>query len=236
MRLDKFLCESQGITRSVAGNMVKKGRVNINGQRAKSASIKVQPDDDIISLDGEPVMADAGFQYFMMHKPAGYVCANQDSEHPIVFDLLKNEKKLKNLHTVGRLDKDTTGLLFITDDGNWSHVMTSPKHDHPKTYRTFLAEPLIEDAEQQCHQGFMLNNETHPTKPAVLERISDHEVLLTISEGRYHQVKRMFAAMGNRVEKLHRENIAGIPLDPKLAPGEYRTLTPSERLALGITP
>lgn len=234
MRLDKFLCESQGITRSVAGSMVKKGRVNINGQRAKSAAVKVKPSEDVIALDGITLCADSGFQYFMMHKPAGYVCANQDSEHPIVFDLLKNEKKLKNLHTVGRLDKDTTGLLFITDDGNWSHVMTSPKHDHPKTYRTFLAEPLIENAEQQCQQGLMLNNETHLTKPAVLERISDREVLLTISEGRYHQVKRMFAAMGNRVESLHRENIAGVPLDANLAPGEYRTLSQAERLALGI--
>jgi 16S rRNA pseudouridine516 synthase len=235
MRLDKYLCETQGVSRSIAGTMVKRGRININGVRAKSASIKIKPETDAIQLDGNIIQGETGFRYFMMHKPDGLVCANQDSEHPIVFDLMKDTKNLKTLHTVGRLDMDTTGLLFITDDGQWSHTMTSPKHEHDKTYRTWLAEPLAHDAENACKTGMMLNGETHITKPALLNRISDTEVLLTITEGRYHQVKRMFAALGNRVIKLHREHFSGIDLDQSLAPGEYRELTNAERQTLNIT-
>lgn len=228
MRLDKFLCESQGFTRSIAGKYVKQGRVQINGKRSISASLKINPQSDDIRLDGESLHLQTGFRYYMMHKPAGYVCANHDGENPIVFDLMANEKHLQKLHTVGRLDLDTTGLLFISDDGQWSHKLTSPKHDHPKTYRAWLAEPLIADAEQQVLHGLKLHDEMQLTKPARLQRISDSEVLLTISEGRYHQVKRMFAAMGNRVVKLHRENIAGIALDSDLAEGEYRLLREDE--------
>lgn len=234
MRLDKYLCETQGVSRSIAGSMVKKGRVSINGQQAKSASIKVKNGEDSITLDGDKIEHNSGFRYYMMHKPEGVVCANHDSEHAIVFDIMPDIKNKKDLHTVGRLDKDTTGLLFITDDGQWSHVMTSPKHDHTKTYRTWLAEPLVKNAESECEAGILLNNETHPTKPALLKRITDTEVLLTISEGRYHQVKRMFAALGNCVVKLHRESFSGTSLDANLAPGEYRELTPKEKQHLKI--
>ena len=234
MRLDKYLCETQGVSRSIAGTMVKRGRISINGVRAKSASIKIKPESDAIQLDGNVIQGETGFRYFMMHKPEGVVCANQDSEHPIVFDLMQDTNNLKTLHTVGRLDMDTTGLLFITDDGQWSHGMTSPKHEHTKTYRAWLAEPLAHDAENACKEGMMLNGETHITKPALLERVSDTEVLLTITEGRYHQVKRMFAALGNRVVKLHREAFSNIQLDNKLLPGEHRHLTPKEKKSLGI--
>jgi 16S rRNA pseudouridine516 synthase len=234
MRLDKFLCETQGVSRSIAGNMVKKGRVSINEKRAASPSLKIKPNEDNIALDGKAINGATGFRYFMMHKPEGVVCANQDSEHPIVFDLMKATINLQTLHTVGRLDIDTTGLLFITDDGQWSHTLTSPKHQHDKTYRTWLAEPLIEDAETRCQNGMLLHNEMHQTKPAKLSRITNTEVLLTISEGRYHQVKRMFAALGNRVIKLHREEISGVALDTNLQLGEYRELTTQEKKLLGI--
>jgi 16S rRNA pseudouridine516 synthase len=234
MRLDKYLCETQGVSRSIAGTMVKRGRININGVRAKSASIKIKPESDAIQLDGNVIQGETGFRYFMMHKPEGVVCANQDSEHAIVFDLMQNTKNLKTLHTVGRLDMDTTGLLFITDDGQWSHTMTSPKHEHDKIYRAWLAEPLVQNAETACKEGMMLNGENQITKPALLERINDTEVLLTITEGRYHQVKRMFAALGNRVVKLHREHFCGIALDNSLALGEYRELSSAEKERLNI--
>jgi 16S rRNA pseudouridine516 synthase len=234
MRIDKFLCETQGVSRSIAGNMVKKGRVFINGKRAASPSLKIKPSENNITLDGKDINAVTGFRYFMMHKPEGVVCANQDSDHSIVFDLMRATINLQTLHTVGRLDIDTTGLLFITDDGQWSHTLTSPKHQHDKTYRAWLAEPLIEGAEARCQDGILLNNETNQTKPAKLQRVSNTEVLLTISEGRYHQVKRMFAALGNRVVKLHREEICGIALDENLKLGEYRELTPEERIWLNI--
>jgi 16S rRNA pseudouridine516 synthase len=234
MRLDKFLCETQGVSRSIAGNMVKKGRVFINQKRAASPSLKIKPNEDNITLDSKDINAVTGFRYFMMYKPEGVVCANQDSEHSIVFDLMQTTINLQTLHTVGRLDIDTTGLLFITDDGQWSHALTSPKHQHDKTYRAWLAEPLIDDAEARCREGIMLNNENHSTKPAKLQRATNTEVLLTISEGRYHQVKRMFAALGNRVIKLHRENISGVQLDENLKLGEYRELTTEEKILLGI--
>ncbi|MFT6154966.1 MAG: 16S rRNA pseudouridine516 synthase [Bermanella sp.] len=234
MRLDKFLCETQGVSRSIAGNMVKKGRVFINQKRAASPSLKIKPNEDNITLDSKDINAVTGFRYFMMYKPEGVVCANQDSEHSIVFDLMQTTINLQTLHTVGRLDIDTTGLLFITDDGQWSHALTSPKHQHDKTYRAWLAEPLIDDAEARCREGIMLNNENHSTKPAKLQRVTNTEVLLTISEGRYHQVKRMFAALGNRVIKLHRENISGVQLDENLKLGEYRELTTEEKILLGI--
>jgi 16S rRNA pseudouridine516 synthase len=234
MRLDKFLCETQGVSRSIAGNMVKKGRVFINQKRATSPSLKIKPNEDNITLDSKDINAVTGFRYFMMYKPEGVVCANQDSEHSIVFDLMQTTINLQTLHTVGRLDIDTTGLLFITDDGQWSHALTSPKHQHDKTYRAWLAEPLIDDAEARCREGIMLNNENHSTKPAKLQRVTNTEVLLTISEGRYHQVKRMFAALGNRVIKLHRENISGVQLDENLKLGEYRELTTEEKILLGI--
>jgi 16S rRNA pseudouridine516 synthase len=234
MRLDKFLCETQGVSRSIAGNMVKKGRVFINQKRAASPSLKIKPNEDNITLDSKDINAVTGFRYFMMYKPEGVVCANQDSEHSIVFDLMQTTINLQTLHTVGRLDIDTTGLLFITDDGQWSHALTSPKHQHDKTYRAWLAEPLIDVAEARCREGIMLNNENHSTKPAKLQRVTNTEVLLTISEGRYHQVKRMFAALGNRVIKLHRENISGVQLDENLKLGEYRELTTEEKILLGI--
>lgn len=235
MRLDKYLCETQGVSRSIAGTMVKKGRISINGERAKSAAVKIKVEVDDVFLDGKKIQAQTGYRYFMMNKPAGVVCANHDSDHPIVFDLMNNSKAIKDLHTVGRLDRDTTGLLFITNDGQWSHIMTSPKHAHDKTYRAWLAEPLVKHAEKSCEEGILLNSETHKTKPAKLKRINDTEVLLTISEGRYHQVKRMFAALGNRVIKLHREQFCGITLDESIAPGEYRELTEAERLTLHIS-
>lgn len=228
MRLDKFLSDYTPLTRSLAAKAIKAGRVQVNGSKAKSGSHKIQPQQDQVCLNGEVVEATAGARYFMMHKPQGMVCANSDGEHPLVFDLMRNEINVDRLHTVGRLDKDTTGLLLITDDGQWSHQITSPKHHFEKTYRAWLAEPLIDEAESRCEQGIELKDELKPTLPAQLKRITDTEVLITIHEGRYHQVKRMFAALGNRVTALHRESIGGVQLDAELKPGDYRLLSQDE--------
>jgi 16S rRNA pseudouridine516 synthase len=227
MRLDKFLADTTDLTRSLATKAVKSGRVLVNGVKPKSASAKVA-DSDEITLDGERLILQTGHRYILLHKPAGYVCANRGSAHPLVFDLLKGITNRLDMHTVGRLDLDTTGLLLITDDGQWSHHLTSPRHHQPKVYRAWLAEDLCADAEQRCERGILLDDDPVPTKPAQLQRISDREVLLTIHEGRYHQVRRMFAAMGNHVEHLHREQVGEFVLDPDLPVGEFRDLTEAE--------
>ena len=134
------------------------------------------------------------------------------------------------VHLVGRLDKDTSGLLLLTDDGGWSHRISSPRHRCPKVYVADLAEPLCADAEERLADGILLRSEAAPTRPALLQRISDHRARIQVTEGRYHLVRRLFAALGNRVTALHRERIGGLPLDPRLAPGEWRELDTRERL------
>lgn len=230
MRLDKFICDCTGLTRTQAGKSIRQGLVSINGELVKQAARQVSVTDQV-ELDGEPLQL-IGPRYIMLHKPAGYVCANDDPEHPIVFTLL-DEPLVERLHTVGRLDLDTTGLLLLTDDGQWSHRLTSPKHHVAKTYRVWTADPIPADAIAQFAAGVMLRGEKEPTKPAELELVSDNEALLTIHEGRYHQVKRMFAAIGNKVERLHRERIGALQLPADLAEGEYRYLTVEEISLLG---
>lgn len=225
MRLDKFICDCTGLTRSQAGKSVRQGLVTINGELVKQAARQVSASDTVM-LDGNELQL-VGLRYFMLHKPAGFLCANDDPEHQTVFTLL-DEPLVERLHTVGRLDLDTTGLLLITDDGQWSHKLTSPKHHVAKTYRVWTADPIPTEAISQFAGGIMLRGEKDPTKPAELEIVSEYEALLTIHEGRYHQVKRMFAAIGNKVEQLHRERIGGLQLPEELAAGEYRMLTSVE--------
>ena len=228
MRLDKFLADTTELTRSLAGKAIRQKRVFVNGEQASSGAQQIS-EQDHISLDGETLKLQTGFRYLLLNKPQGYVCANSDSLHPLVFDLLKNKNNKKELHTVGRLDIDTTGLLLITDDGQFSHKLTSPKHKVEKTYRATLAEPLRADAEILLAQGILLDDEDKPTLPAQLIRLSATEVKIIICEGRYHQVKRMFAALGNAVIKLHREQFGALNLnDLNLIEGQYRELTPAE--------
>ena len=228
MRLDKFIADSTELTRSLAAKAVKQKRVEVNGIVPKTASLQVT-EEDTITLDGETLKLQTGLRYFVLNKPQGYICANRDSVNPLVFDLLTGIINKQKLHTVGRLDLDTSGLLFITDDGQWSHVLTSPRRQVAKTYRAWLAEDLRPDAEEQFAQGVLLEDDPKPTLPAELERISPREVLITVYEGRYHQVKRMFAALGNAVEKLHRERIGGLTLEQlQVKEGEFRDLTTAE--------
>jgi 16S rRNA pseudouridine516 synthase len=166
-------------------------------------------------------------RYFMLNKPAGVVCATQDPSHRTVIDLLDLPNPA-GLHFAGRLDVDTTGLVLITDDGQWSHRIVSPVHHCAKRYRVNLERNLSECDIQKLEGGVMLRGEKRPTRAAKLESAGSGEWVITISEGRYHQVKRMFAAVGNRVESLHRESIGGLVLDPTLKEGEYRALEERE--------
>lgn len=225
IRLDKFLCETLGITRKEATSLLKEKRVRVNGVEVKSGSLKIQLDADV-TFDGRALYL-SGPRYFMLNKPEGIVCSHDDANHPPFYVLL-DEISAEKLHVAGRLDVDTTGLILLTDDGQWSHRITSPKHQCSKTYRVILADPIAEDTQQQFKEGVQLRGEKNLTLPAELEIITDKEVLLTIHEGKYHQVKRMFAAVGNKVVSLHRESIGELALDPELAPGEYRALTQNE--------
>jgi len=225
MRLDKFVCDCTGLTRSQAGKLIRQGEILLNGVLCKQPAQQIK-DSDVVLLDDEPLQL-TGPRYILLHKPTGYVCSTDDPDHNTVFVLLE-EPNVEKLHTVGRLDLDTTGLLLITDDGQWSHKISSPKHQCAKTYRAWLADPVEDSAIALFAEGVMLRGEKDLTKPAQLEIVSPTECLLTIHEGRYHQVKRMFAAIGNKVVRLHRERVGSLALDESLAEGEYRFLSADE--------
>ena len=225
MRLDKYIADTTDLSRALVKLALRNKRVMVNGVQIKDAGLHIAQ-TDTVQLDGV-ALSPVGPRYFMLHKPLGYICATIDNDHPTVLDLLDEPNK-KILHIAGRLDIDTTGLVLITDDGPWNHRVTSPRHECQKTYRATLANALVSDAEGKLQAGLLLNSETQLTKPATLERLSSNEVRLTISEGKYHQVKRMFAALDNRVTELHRERIGAITLDASLAVGEYRPLSEAE--------
>lgn len=230
MRLDQFIARSASLSRKDAKRAISQGRVTVDDQRCGSANQKVSGQARI-ALDGQPLQL-PGERYLMMHKPAGVVSATTDSDHPTALALLPPELA-HNLHMAGRLDADTTGLLLLTTDGQWSHRITSPRTDCPKTYQVTLATPLTVAARQQLEAGIRLKDDPKPTRPARVRVISEQVIELTISEGRYHQVKRMLAAVGNHVQALHRLQIGPLRLDPALKPGDYRPLTDEEKASLG---
>lgn len=232
MRLDKFIAQQLGISRAIAGREIRASRVTVDGEPVKDTAFKLKPEHDV-AYEGNALVQQTGPRYFMLNKPQGYVCSTDDPDHPTILYFL-DEPLAHKLHAAGRLDIDTTGLVLLTDDGQWSHRITSPRHHCEKTYRVTLESPVAADTADQFAKGVQLHNEKDLTKPAVLEVITPTDVRLTISEGRYHQVKRMFAAVGNHVVELHRERIGAIALDDDLAPGEYRPLTEEEIASVGL--
>lgn len=225
MRLDKFLSQNSDSSRSLIQQAIKAGRVSVNDVVAKKGDQKLVG-NEIVRLDGN-IVEPFKTRYLMLHKPLGYVCANSDSDYPTVVDLIRMPR-WQELQIVGRLDIDTTGLVLLTDDGQWNHRITSPRHECDKIYRVTTADPISDETAALFAAGVQLHGEKAPTRPAQLEFISSHEARLKIHEGKYHQIKRMFAAAGNLVVALHRESIGSIQLDPALAPGEYRALTADE--------
>lgn len=172
--------------------------------------------------------------YLMLHKPAGFECSRKPGAHPGVHTLLPGPLRERGgsaaagVQAVGRLDQDTTGLLLLSDDGKFIHRMTSPRHHVPKVYEARLKHPLDERLLQRLSEGVVLDDDPRPVKAQACRRLDDHLLELTLTEGKYHQVKRMVAAAGNRVESLHRRAIGGLELPPDLAPGQWRWLTPDE--------
>ncbi|MCS3431614.1 16S rRNA pseudouridine(516) synthase RsuA [Klebsiella sp. BIGb0407] len=231
MRLDKFISQQLDTSRAISGRIIRENRVTVDGEIVRDASFKLKP-EHLVTFDDNPLIQHNGPRYFMLNKPQGYVCSTEDPDHPTVLYFLDVPSAHK-LHAAGRLDIDTTGLVLMTDDGQWSHRVTSPRYECEKTYYVTLSEPVADDTAEKFAAGVQLHNEKELTKPALLEVVTPNEVRVTLSEGRYHQVKRMFAAVGNHVVGLHRERIGGIKLDPELAEGEYRQLTEQEIASVG---
>lgn len=225
MRLDKFLSHATTLSREESRRCIRSRQVSVDGHITTDASIKVTTNASIM-LAGQTLVL-PGTGYFMLHKPPGYVCATHDSEYPTVLDLFP-PGLCRNLRIGGRLDIDTTGLVLLSNDGQWLHRISNPRQTCQKTYLVTLDQPIAQESLQQLDAGILLRGESKPTRPARSRLLDDGRVELTISEGRYHQVKRMFAACGNRVIALHRQQIAGISLPSTLKPGEFRALTATE--------
>lgn len=224
VRLDFYLSHTLGLSRKEAKILIGKGHVNVNEQLVKKANHSVTRDDTIVCQD--QVLSWPREKYFVLNKPAGFVCATDDDVHPVVLELIELHEQ-KDLRVVGRLDLDTTGLLLLTTDGQWLHRITSPKSQCPKQYRVWTAEDVSDEALQALTDGVLLHGEHAVTKAVSATRVECDEIVLTIAEGKYHQVKRMLAATGNRVERLHREKIASLSIED-LPEGEYRALTDEE--------
>ncbi|MGH1463185.1 MAG: pseudouridine synthase [Neptuniibacter sp.] len=225
MRLDKYLAQSTGFSRKEVRRFMKAGEVLVNDNEVTDPSMHLT-DLDEVYLSGYPVEA-PGEKYLMLHKPLGCVCSNDDGTHPTVLSLI-DLPRADELIICGRLDVDTTGLVLITTNGQWAHRITSPKHKTGKVYQVVTADPIPEDAIKKFEKGLMLINDKEPTKTAKLHLATENEAEVILTEGRYHQVKRMFAAIGNKVVELHRTQIGAITLDEDLEPGEYRFLTDEE--------
>lgn len=222
MRLDQFVSQATGLSRSDAQKLIRWGQVQVDGLAMTKPASHLDPVARV-TLEGETItLTLPGKLYLMLHKPAGVVSATEDPTHRTVLDLV-NHPHRHTLHVVGRLDKDTTGLLLITNDGDWSHRITSPKHHVPKTYVATLAEPLSAEAAQQLMLGVLLHGETQTVQATDVEILPQQQVRLTIHEGKYHQVKRMLAAVGNHVLALHRERVGEWVL-AGLQEGEWREL------------
>ena len=225
MRLDKYICQATTMTRSQAKKVITQGRISNAETVIRNTGYKVSA-QEAISFDGKVINV-RSTRYIMLNKPKDYICSTVDEQLPSIINLIKVDKA-EQLCIAGRLDADTTGLALITDDGQWSHKITSPRKKCNKRYRVKLAQPIEDDAIALFNEGIQLKSENTPCLPAKLEILSTNEVVLTISEGKYHQVKRMFAALGNLVIELHREQIGEIELDTTLQLGEWRYLTEQE--------
>ncbi len=223
MRLVKLIANLGYGSRKQIAAMFREGRITDPQGEVLYADDRVE--HAAIRIDGEPLDPPPGLA-LMLHKPVGYTCSTKDAGR-IVYDLLPPRFRLRSplLSTVGRLDRDTSGLLLMTDDGALLHRIVSPKSHLPKIYEADLAEPLRGDEAELFASGtLMLESETTPLRPAALEILAPQRVRLTLTEGRYHQVRRMFAATGNRVDKLHRAAIGGLSLNG-LEAGQWRALS-----------
>ena len=235
-RLDRLLANMGYGSRREVQQLVSYGAVTLDGERVKAADMRIAATPDLtarMTVSGQPLDPPPGMA-LMLHKPTGVTCSHKETG-ALVYDLLPGRWRQREpaISTVGRLDKDTSGLLLLTDDGALLHRIISPKRHVPKRYLATLARPLTGDEAARFAAGdLMLEGEEKPLLPAVLEPLSETTAWLTITEGRYHQVRRMFAAVGNHVAALHRDRIGALDLPDALAPGQWRLMTEGDVAAV----
>lgn len=234
LRLDKYLADAGVGTRSQVKQMIRKGQIAINGEPVKKPDQKVDGEKDKIEVMGKEIRYQK-YRYLLLHKPSGYVSATEDKKEQTVLSLLP-EKLRKDLFPVGRLDKDTEGLLLLTNDGALAHRLLSPKKHVNKTYYARVQGRVTDEDQAAFLQGVDIGDEkdTLPAQLEILEAAEESRILLTIQEGRFHQVKRMFEARGKKVVYLKRISMGPLALEEGLKPGDYRELTEEEQEALGL--
>jgi len=232
MRLDKFLCDCNIGTRSQIKDFIKKGFVQVNGNQVKKSDLSIDENKDEIFFKGEKV-AYRRFVYILLNKPAGIITATEDKRANTVMDLIK-PLPVKDMFPVGRLDKDTTGLLLITNDGDLAHKLLSPKYHVDKTYIVTTLKPITQEDLIALSEGVNIGDDK-PTLPANAVLRNDGKLELTIHEGRYHQVKRMLEAVNNEVTALHRSSFGPLNLDNGPENGSWRELTEDEINKINIS-
>lgn len=227
MRLDKFVCKSTKLSKQQAQASIEAGLVKINDNTVFDIKAQVHQNNKV-TLDQVPLIL-RPFRYIMLHKPANTICSNHDEAYPSIFNFLNIEHK-EELHCVGRLDVDTTGLVLITDDGHWSFNITRPEKQCEKTYLVGVSQTLKSSLVAEFKAGLQLQGESELTLPAKLTLLDEKNATLAITQGKFHQVKRMFASVGNRVVSLHRQSIATLTLD--IPEGQWRYLSDAEIASL----
>ena len=230
MRLDKYLAEMGVGTRQEVKKQIRQGKAAVNGTVVKAADTKIDETSDEVTISGRNISY-VSYEYYMLNKPAGVVSATEDRRDTTVIDLIK-EKKRKDLFPVGRLDKDTEGLLLITNDGDLAHRLLAPKKHVDKVYYAKIDGMVTEEDVKRFAEGIDIGAEeeemTRPAKLDIMKSAEESEIRLTIHEGKFHQVKRMFLAVDKEVTYLKRERMGTLCLDENLKPGEYRLLTEEE--------
>ena len=230
MRLDKYLAEMGVGTRQEVKKQIRQGKAAVNGTVVKTADTKIDETSDEVTISGRNISY-VSYEYYMLNKPGGVVSATEDRRDTTVIDLIK-DKKRKDLFPVGRLDKDTEGLLLITNDGDLAHRLLAPKKHVDKVYYAKIDGMVTEEDVKRFAEGIDIGAEeeemTRPAKLDIMKSAEESEIRLTIHEGKFHQVKRMFLAVGKEVTYLKRERMGPLCLDENLKPGEYRLLTEEE--------
>ena len=229
IRIDKYLADAGLAPRSAVQELLRKGRVRVNGEMVKDGKLKIDPDTAEVTMDGKSVHYEE-YSYYILNKPAGILSASRDKKEKTVIDLIPQPRP-RELFPVGRLDRDTVGLLLITNDGDLSHRLLAPGKHVPKTYRVIVRGELPEDAEERFRTGIDIGDEK-PTAPAKYVYLEDKaplsEILLTLTEGRYHEVKRMISALGCEVVELERISMGGLELPGDLPRGGVRKINSEE--------
>ncbi len=229
MKLDRLIAKHRQMGRTAALRAIAGRKVRVDGLVVADGHAEVDRFSTVM-LDEEPVQIAERGLYLLMHKPVGWLSATKDAQHPTVLDLIDDPDK-HTLHLAGRLDRNTSGLLILTNDGNWSKRLMAADFKVPKVYRVETDVPVPVDAVEAFERGFYFHTEDITTLPAKLEILGECLARVTLHEGRYHQVKRMFHRVGCRVTALHRESIGALRLPKGLKPGEWRPMTDEEKTA-----